>query len=479
MGIKGFGSLIANTDAKQLILWESLCGCSIAVDLLNLIHILVRAVGDNPGKWLLTFLVRLTQFKKYFINAIFVLDGERFPEKSGELLKRKKSYDKDLTRLQEVERIIDNEDITANQLKKLIEEQKKLQKRTIQIDKKHIDKFIELIQICGFPYIHASTEGEFYCAWLYKQNIVDFVFSEDSDTISCGAPMISSARHIKTLKNKSKYLVIVDPDLVIVNLELTTQQQLTELCILCGSDFKDNLRGIGAKKALNIIRALGDINTFTNYISSCKKYFSNFDEDLRKLFNKRRNKILTWYDIDKLQDTEYQNADCLIQNVPLANVIYDTFIVKNNFYDFMYKFYKLCQARLLIPIKTPIDTIEKYDKLIKDSSTEFYEHVSFDRVKEIFTIQDKDIKHIEQLKNDEGDVLCVKDANIDNIMKFVYDNNIRINKSYIEDIWMNNAGCDNINNEYEEYENKLFDNTLCSDFKEFNKNVVMVEKRRR
>ena len=37
----------------------------------------------------------------------------------------------------------------------------------------------------------------------------------------------------------------------------------------------------------------------------------------------------------------------------------------------------------------------------------------------------------------------------------------------------------NINNEYEEYENKLFDNTLCSDFKEFNKNVVMVEKRRR
>src|SRR5690606_14025596 len=75
-------------------------------------------------------------------------------------------------------------------------------------------------------------------------------------------------------------------DKILQGMELT-MDQFIDVCILCGCDYCDSIRGIGPKKAYNMIKKYGNIEGVLKHIKGQKSYVvpEQFPfEAVRKLF---------------------------------------------------------------------------------------------------------------------------------------------------------------------------------------------------
>ncbi|MCL9816288.1 flap endonuclease-1 [Natronocalculus amylovorans] len=110
----------------------------------------------------------------------------------------------------------------------------------------------ELFDILDVPYVEAPAEGEAQAAYMNRIGDVDYVGSEDYDTLLFGAP-----RTLRQITSKG------NPELMDLDKTLTkhdiTYEQLVDVGILCGTDFNDGVRGIGPKTAIKLITAHGDL----------------------------------------------------------------------------------------------------------------------------------------------------------------------------------------------------------------------------
>ena len=109
-----------------------------------------------------------------------------------------------------------------------------------------------LLRRLDVPIVEAPAEGEAQASAMATSGTVDFVGSEDYDTLLFGAP-----RTLRQLTSKG------DPE--IMNLKQTlsqhdiTREQLIDVGILCGTDFNDGIDGIGPKTAVKLIHEHGDL----------------------------------------------------------------------------------------------------------------------------------------------------------------------------------------------------------------------------
>lgn len=99
--------------------------------------------------------------------------------------------------------------------------------------------------------MQAPSEAEAQCAELCKKGVVYAVSSEDMDTLTFGTAKL--ARHL--LEPESRKMPVLDIDLqkVLVGLELS-MEEFIDMCILCGCDYCDSIKGIGPTTALKLIR---------------------------------------------------------------------------------------------------------------------------------------------------------------------------------------------------------------------------------
>lgn len=47
-----------------------------------------------------------------------------------------------------------------------------------------------MFQLCGIPYLEAPSEAEAECAQLFKDGLVDFIFTDDSDIFLFGGDKV-------------------------------------------------------------------------------------------------------------------------------------------------------------------------------------------------------------------------------------------------------------------------------------------------
>ena len=109
----------------------------------------------------------------------------------------------------------------------------------------------------GVPYIEANGEAEGLCARLVKEGYADAAVSQDTDLYPCGSTKIikdfSTSKDIVTVCNLPHLLDIMD----------ITQDQLIDICILCGCDYlKKKIPGVGPMTAYKKIKSYGSIETF-------------------------------------------------------------------------------------------------------------------------------------------------------------------------------------------------------------------------
>jgi len=272
MGIHGLTKLISDTAPRAVKegTMDNYFGRKIAVDASMSIYqflIAVRQIGEGQltndagevTSHLTGMLYRTIRMMEAGIKPVFVFDGKAPTMKSGELAKRKerqKAAQEELAKLQEEGSGASAEDIERQE------------KRMVRATREQSEEVKRLLQLMGVPVIDAPCEAEATCAWLAKADLVYGTGTEDADALTFGTPRL--VRHLNASESKKLPIVEVNLAAALEGLELT-MAQFVDLCILCGCDYTDSIKGIGPIRALKLIQEHKSIEGILKVLDT-KKY---------------------------------------------------------------------------------------------------------------------------------------------------------------------------------------------------------------
>ncbi|XP_031628863.1 flap endonuclease 1 [Contarinia nasturtii] len=172
------------------------------------------------------------------IKPVYVFDGKPPELKSGELTKRAEKRE-------EAQKALDKatEDGDAADMEKF-------NRRLVRVTKQHNAEAKELLTLMGVPYIDAPSEAEATCAALVKSGKVYATATEDMDALTFGTNIL--LRHLTFSEARKMPVQEFYYDKILQELEFT-REQFVDLCILLGCDYCETIRGIGPKKAFELI----------------------------------------------------------------------------------------------------------------------------------------------------------------------------------------------------------------------------------
>lgn len=163
------------------------------------------------------------------------------------------------------------------------EKAKSYASRTSRLTPDMVKEAKELLNTIGIAVVDAPSEGEAEASFLCGKGKVYSAVSQDYDSILFGSPRL--IRNL-TISGRRRYgrtgrLVEVKPEMinsdeVLRKLEIT-REQLVDIGILVGTDFNDGIRGIGPKKAYQLIKKHGSIKNIPSVtIDNYDEIFSIF-----------------------------------------------------------------------------------------------------------------------------------------------------------------------------------------------------------
>nr|KAJ0196369.1 hypothetical protein LSAT_V11C700351830 [Lactuca sativa] len=265
MGIKGLTKLLADNAPKAMKeqKFESYFGRKIAIDASMSIYQFLIVVGRSGTEMLTNEAGDVTSHLQGMFNRtirllesglkpVYVFDGAPPDLKKQELAKRYSRREDATAELDEAIKSGNKEDI------------EKFSKRTVKVTRQHNEDCKKLLRLMGVPVIEAPSEAEAQCAALCKADKVYAVASEDMDSLTFGAPKF--LRHLMDPASRKIPVMEFDVSKVLEELNLT-MDQFIDLCILCGCDYCDSIRGIGGQTALKLIRQHGSIETILENIN--------------------------------------------------------------------------------------------------------------------------------------------------------------------------------------------------------------------
>ena len=300
MGIKGLPKLIkdiAGLYATKSYKFSRFKGMAVAVDASLIIHqtvIALRSTGKdmkNSRGELTSHLhglfYKILIFLQNGMIPIFVFDGKAPNIKNRTLKRRLQRKTQAETQLKD---LTDSED----------EEYIKHFKQTFKPTKQNITEALTLLDLMGIPYIVAPGEADVVCSWLAARyddsgkRYVKGVCSDDSDMLALGASYLFKDMLRFMSKDKKVQVISLNKALVKMNL---TMDQFTDLCVLLGCDYCDNLKGVGPKTAYRLMRKYGSLEAVIKYLSK-----KNVDSDDSTTDDEKVN-----------DDSDKTNEECMIE----------------------------------------------------------------------------------------------------------------------------------------------------------------------
>eukprot|EP00882_Tetradesmus_deserticola_P021500 GHRQ01023273.1.p1 GENE.GHRQ01023273.1~~GHRQ01023273.1.p1 ORF type:complete len:252 (+),score=88.80 GHRQ01023273.1:841-1596(+) len=125
-----------------------------------------------------------------------------------------------------------------------------------QVTSEHNEDCRRLLRLMGVPVIDAPSEAEAQCAAMAREGVVYGAATEDMDCLTFGCPTL--IRHLMAPASQNAAIQEFSLPVLLEELGLS-MQQFIELCILCGCDYASNIRGIGAVRALSLIKQHGSV----------------------------------------------------------------------------------------------------------------------------------------------------------------------------------------------------------------------------
>ncbi|MEM4719513.1 MAG: flap endonuclease-1 [Candidatus Pacearchaeota archaeon] len=270
----------------------------IAVDAMNTLYQFLTTIRQPDGTPLMDSNGKITSHLSGLfyrnisllsegIEIIYVFDGKPSELKTKELEERKKKKEE---AEQKYERAKEKKDI---------EEMGKYSKQFVKINEEIVKESKEILEALGIPFVESLNEGEAEAAALARKGIVWACASQDYDSLLYGTPRL--LRNLTmSRKRKTSSGVLVD-----INLELIELQQVLEslqidrdglicLGIIVGTDFNPGgIKGLGPKKALEIVRKYKYPALIFDYLQKSSKYsfYFNWNEIFKEFKEYKENNL--------------------------------------------------------------------------------------------------------------------------------------------------------------------------------------------
>lgn len=274
MGIKGLTKLLGDNAPTCIKPQEprALSGRKIAIDASMCIYqllVAVRTGTDNltndsgvVTSHLNGLFYRTIRLLELGIKPTYVFDGRPPTMKAGELAKRAEAK------------------AAAEEAAKVAREAGDMEaaarhaRRVNRVTPEMTADCQKLLRLMGIPVVCAPCEAESQCAELAKAGLVYGTASEDMDSLTFGTPVM--IRHLwagtasTAVKKGIKPTEFVLAD-ALSELDLS-MDEFIDLCILCGCDYVDGIKGVGVVKALSLVRKHKDLAKIVDSLKSEKKY---------------------------------------------------------------------------------------------------------------------------------------------------------------------------------------------------------------
>jgi flap endonuclease-1 len=279
MGIKGLTQLIKQNapDAIETINLHKLSGKKVAVDtslflykmLINMRTADQSYFTSKEGKvvsHITGIFYKTVNYLAVNITPIYVFDGKP-PEYKNNVLKQRND------KVANAKLAMENSNLSQ-------EQKNSLEKKTVRLTKENIDDIKYLLDLMGVSYVQANGEAEAYASEMCRKGMVDYVVTEDMDTLAFGSPKMIRTCLDKSIK-RSDVISVIDLDCILKHFDIT-YEQFVEMCILCGCDYCDNIPRMGNKTAYKLIKKLGSIETILPTLKNVPEdYVTKYTESKR------------------------------------------------------------------------------------------------------------------------------------------------------------------------------------------------------
>ena len=189
------------------------------------------------------------------IKPVFVFDGKPPSMKSGELAKRKERREEAEKQLAEAQEAGDAENV------------EKFSRRLVKVTKQHFNDCKKLLNLMGVPVVEAPTEAEAQCAALVRAGKVYATATEDMDALTFHSNRL--LRHMTFSEARKMPIQEFTHQQVLDEMELS-HDSFVDLCILLGCDYCGSIRGIGPKRAYDLIQEYKSIDEILKHIDKTK-----------------------------------------------------------------------------------------------------------------------------------------------------------------------------------------------------------------
>merc|ERR1719295_381977 len=268
MGILGLSKLIADVAPAAIKENEikNYFGRKVAIDASMSLYQFLIAVRQEGGAQLTTesgettshlmgMFYRTIRMVDNGIKPVYVFDGKPPQMKAGELEKRKEKRDEAQAALDKAKEEGDMEEVD------------KQNRRLVKVTKDHVEDVKILLKHMGIPFVEAPCEAEAQCAELAKAGKVYAVGTEDMDALTFGTPIL--LRHLTFSEARKMPIKEFHLSNVLEGFEMK-QEEFVDLCILLGCDYVDKIKGIGPKKAIELVKKHKNIETILSNIDKTK-----------------------------------------------------------------------------------------------------------------------------------------------------------------------------------------------------------------
>ena len=262
MGITG---LLQNTRSIQTpFRISSIKGKKVAVDGMGWLHLALYPVAEEIyyGKPYLKqfvryFMARVVRLLENNIDVIIVFDGMKLPAKLN-------------THVQRSDRIQTAKDNAKKNLHIDADIAKKHMQSAVKISSVHIDAVQKELQLNGVEFMVAPFESDSQLTYLCKNKLVDYVITEDSDLMIYGCPKIIFK--LDKIEQGQGFLVDINDigKCKEMNFKNWSMAQFRTFGILCGCDYLDNIKGIGPKRANELVNKFKTIDKVVYNIRTMK-----------------------------------------------------------------------------------------------------------------------------------------------------------------------------------------------------------------
>jgi flap endonuclease-1 len=260
-------------DARAISLAD-LSGKKLAIDAFNTIYAFLSIIRQPDGTPLSDRQGRVTSHLSGLfyrninllengIDPVYVFDGEAPKLKAKEVQKRR-----------EIREAAYVEWKTAK-AEGRIEDALKAAKGSSRLTSPMIEESKELLIALGIPVIQAPSEGEALAAQMARDGLVWASASQDNDSLLYNCPRMIRNLSLSGRRRGGRSSKPITPELIDLdkNLRLLelTREKLIDVAILIGTDYNDNVTGVGPKTALKLIKTHESLEGIESAFKSSKK----------------------------------------------------------------------------------------------------------------------------------------------------------------------------------------------------------------